>query len=68
MLAFFVLSCLLNIYTTCLFIPYSGCPAVESQQAAGTPDQDTESEGGGGGRKEREGGQEPGPPTQVGQK
>lgn len=37
---------------------------MESQQASGTSDQDTESEGG---RKEGEGGQEPGAPTQVSQ-
>lgn len=51
-----------------VFIPYPGYSTVESQQAPGTPDQNTESGGGGGGRKEGKGGQEPGPPTQVSQK
>lgn len=49
-----------------VFTPYPGYSAVESQEASGTPDQDTG--GGRGGRKEGEGSQEPGSPTQVSQK
>lgn len=40
---------------------------MESQEASGAPNQDKESGRGSGGRKEGEGGQMSGPPTQVSQ-
>lgn len=62
-----LLSILWFLMSLLIFMPHAGYSALESQQASGTPDQDTDSGEDRRGKKEGEGGQKPGPATQVSQ-